>query len=93
MDRAAYRIAQEALTNAARHGEGRADVVLRFVPEGLELEVTNPARGDGSADADGGHGLVGMRERAALLGGRLEARKEDGAFHVRAELPYDRGPR
>jgi signal transduction histidine kinase len=88
VDRAAYRIVQEALTNAARHGEGGADIILRFGAETLEIAITNPVAGDGSPAAGGGHGLVGMRERAALLGGRLEARGEDGVFRVRAVLPY-----
>ena len=88
VDRAAYRIVQEALTNAARHGHGRADVVLRFGDETLEIAITNPVAGDGSPAAGGGHGLVGMRERAALLGGRLEAGAEDGVFRVLAALPY-----
>jgi signal transduction histidine kinase len=87
VDRAAYRIVQEALTNAARHGDGAADVLLRFGEEGLELSITNPVA-DGEASEGGGHGLVGMRERAALLGGRLEADREDGVFRVHAELPY-----
>jgi signal transduction histidine kinase len=90
VDRAAYRIVQEALTNAARHGDGGADVVLRFGTEALEVIVTNPVSGDGSTEG-GGHGLVGMRERAALLAGRLEAGREDGVFGVRAVLPYEAG--
>jgi signal transduction histidine kinase len=89
LDQAAYRILQEALTNAAKHGRGTAEVELSFGPSALKLTVTNPAS-NGSADA-GGHGLVGMRERAALLGGSLEASASDGRFRVRARLPYDAG--
>jgi signal transduction histidine kinase len=90
LDQAAYRILQEALTNAAKHGRGTAEVELNFGPSALKLTVTNPAASNGSAGA-GGHGLVGMRERAALLGGSLEASASDGRFRVRARLPYDTG--
>jgi signal transduction histidine kinase len=92
LDRAAYRILQEALTNAAKHGTGTAEVELSYGPTALELAVTNPAAANDSAAA-GGHGLVGMRERAALLGGSLEAGPSDGRFRVRTRLPYDPGER
>jgi signal transduction histidine kinase len=85
VDRGAYRILQEALTNAARHGGGGARVAVAYAPELLRLEVANPL-GDGGASG-GGHGLVGMRERAGLLGGELSARARDGAFHVNVTLP------
>jgi signal transduction histidine kinase len=88
VDQAAYRILQEALTNAARHGRGGAEIEIVFGPSTLELAVTNPTAPDASARNGGGHGLVGMRERAHLLGGSLEAASGDGAFHVRARLPY-----
>jgi signal transduction histidine kinase len=89
VDRAAYRILQEALTNCARHGTGGARVELEFAEGGLELTVSNDVRNDASARTDGGgHGLVGMRERAALLGGELEAGRLDGTFRVQARLPY-----
>jgi signal transduction histidine kinase len=87
LEQAAYRILQEALTNAARHGNGSADVEIRFSPSSLELSVTNPTR-QGSASTEGGHGLLGMRERATLLGGTLDAGTSDGRFRVRAHLPY-----
>jgi signal transduction histidine kinase len=87
VDRAAYRILQEALTNAARHGEAAADVDLSFGTTELELTVRNPIA-PGFTPAGGGHGIVGMRERAALLGGTLETGASDGLFHVRARLPY-----
>jgi signal transduction histidine kinase len=87
VDRAAYRILQEALTNAARHGEGVAEVNLGFGATELELRVRNPIA-PGFVPAGGGHGVVGMRERAALLGGTLEAGASDGFFHVLARLPY-----
>lgn len=92
VDRAAYRIVQEALTNAARHGDGGAEVVLRFGPRTLDIAVLNCV-GPNGAPAREGHGLVGMRERAALLGGSLETVREDGGFRVRAVLPYESSQR
>jgi signal transduction histidine kinase len=88
VDQAAYRILQEALTNAAWHGRGSADVAIEFAPSSLEIAVTNPATLDAPARDGGGHGIVGMRERAQLLGGTLEAGAENGSFRVRARLPY-----
>ena len=88
LDQAAYRILQEALTNAARHGAGSAVVGIAFTPTSLELTVTNPT-GPGTSPGADGHGIVGMRERAALLGGSLEAGASDGHFRIRARLPYD----
>jgi signal transduction histidine kinase len=87
LDRAAYRILQEALTNAARHGSGSADVHVVFGSSGLELTVTNPVSPGWVAREDG-HGIVGMRERTALLGGSLQAGLAAGLFSVRARLPY-----
>ena len=83
-----YRIAQEALTNARRHGgpEARADVRLRYDDDTIELEVAN----DGRAPLGGppGLGLVGMRERAAASGGTLTAGpRTRGGFLVRATVP------
>ena len=89
VDRAAYRIVQEALTNAARHGDGAADVVVSFGDDELQIAVTNGIT-PGSVDEGGQHGIVGMRERAALLGGHLDAASENGVFRVRAVLPYGR---
>jgi signal transduction histidine kinase len=85
-DQAAYRILQEALTNAARHGAGSARVQLVFADAALELAVTNPV--GGSRQSGGGHGLIGMRERATLLGGSLDADRANGTFRVRARIPY-----
>jgi signal transduction histidine kinase len=88
VDRGVFRIIQEALTNAARHGNGNANVHIAFEDREVDVLVENvlypgrPARADG-----GGHGLVGMRERAALLGGSLEAGPSEGRFEVRARLP------
>jgi signal transduction histidine kinase len=91
VDQAAYRILQEALTNAARHGRGSAEVEIEFGPSLLEVVVTNPAAPGSTARDGGGHGIVGMRERAHLLGGSLEAGADDGVFRVRARLPYGEG--
>jgi signal transduction histidine kinase len=91
VDRAAYRILQEALTNAARHGGGGANVEVAFGDQALELTVTNPSPGN-VLQADG-HGIVGMRERTELLGGSFDASSVDGLFRIRARLPYDGGER
>ena len=87
VDQSAYRILQEALTNAVRHGAGAARVEVAFQADALELVVTNPAE-DGAGEGDRGLGLVGMHERAALVGGSLEAGALNGRFRVRAVLPY-----
>ena len=86
VDRAAYRILQEALTNTARHGDGPAEVELDYGPDALTLSVANPSPGQAAAE---GHGIIGMRERTALLGGSLDAGRHDGVFRVRARLPYE----
>ena len=93
VDQAAYRIIQEALTNAARHGTGQARVQLAFGEDGLDLTVTNPlppgpSAGPPPGPLPGGHGLTGMRERAALLGGTLTEERPDGMFRLHARLPY-----
>jgi len=87
IDQAAYRILREALTNASRHGGGAARVELSYGASALELVVTNPLRAD-VGEAPEGHGMIGMRERAALVDGTLEAGAEDGKFRVQATLPY-----
>jgi signal transduction histidine kinase len=87
IDLSAYRIVQEGLTNTLKHaGPGaNARVIVRYLPEQLELEVSN----DGTLPSNGdGHGLVGMRERVALYGGTLEAGPgKNGGYSVRARLP------
>ncbi|WP_171074117.1 sensor histidine kinase [Nonomuraea basaltis] len=87
-DQAAYRVLQEALTNAARHGTGSARVELTFGETAVELDVANPVRADGASRGGGGHGLIGMRERATLLGGSLDAERTGDGFRVRARIPY-----
>jgi signal transduction histidine kinase len=90
VDLSAYRIVQEALSNAMRHAPGsHVQVHLGYRPDGLALEVRNDvARRRPTHPAGGGHGIIGMRERAAMLGGSLDAGPtEDGGFHVTAVLP------
>jgi signal transduction histidine kinase len=87
-DQATYRILQEALTNAARHGSGSAHVELAFAEAVVELTVTNPVLAHGAPRSSGGHGLIGMRERATLLGGDLDAARANGGFRVHARIPY-----
>lgn len=86
-DQAAYRILQEALTNAARHGDGDAQVALHFDQTTLTLTVVNPIRADRATRTGGGHGLIGMRERAESLGGHLDIDQVDGRFELRADIP------
>lgn len=84
----AYRIVQEALTNALKHaGDAHATVRVRYAPDQLEIEVADDGAGAPAA-AGGGHGLVGMRERVALYGGRLDTgRRGERGFTVRVVLP------
>jgi signal transduction histidine kinase len=90
VDLSAYRIVQEALTNALKHaGPTSARVVVRYGKDDLELEIADTGAGAAASDGEG-HGLVGMRERVSLYGGRLEAGPRDGGgFAVRARLPLD----
>jgi signal transduction histidine kinase len=85
----AYRIVQEALTNALKHaGNARAEVHVRYGPDSLELEIVDDGAAPAAEAPSGGHGLVGMRERVALYGGRLDAgRRASGGFAVRVLLP------
>jgi signal transduction histidine kinase len=82
---AAYRILQESLTNARRHGAGVADVVLRQTPDTVEIEVSNPHPG-GEAPPPG-HGTRGMRERVELFGGELVCGPRGDRWVVEAVLP------
>jgi signal transduction histidine kinase len=88
---AAYRIIQEALTNARRHAAGAAvDVELHYAPDMLRLRVRDNGPGQAAAPPAGGpgHGLLGMRERAAAVGGRLRTGPADlGGYLVEATLP------
>lgn len=90
VDLTAYRLVQEALTNAVKHAQAtRAEVIVRYRDGAVELLVSDDGRGlsDGSAES-GGHGLVGMRERVSVYGGELEAGpKPGGGYALRARLP------
>jgi signal transduction histidine kinase len=92
VDLSAYRIVQEALSNAMRHAPGsHVRLHVAYQPDNLALEIRNDAPAlvaSGGHAAGGGHGLVGMRERAAMLGGSLDAGPTgDGGFRVAAVLP------
>ena len=90
VDLTAYRLVQEGLTNAMKHAKAsRAEVVVRYGLDAVELQVSDDGRGfsDGNADS-GGHGLVGMRERVAVYGGELQAGpRPEGGYMLRARLP------
>ncbi|MCX4398195.1 MULTISPECIES: sensor histidine kinase [unclassified Streptomyces] len=93
VSREGYRILQESLTNVLRHS-GTVPVRVRIAVTGgrLELEVTNPLNdpaADPAAVPGSGSGLRGIRERAALLGGRAETGPHEGEWRVRARLPLD----
>ncbi|HYQ76481.1 sensor histidine kinase [Cellulomonas sp.] len=89
-----YRICQEALTNVLKHGgpDVTVTVLAQWQPAALVLEITDDGRG-AAADSDGaGQGLLGMRERATMVGGTLSAGpRPGGGFRVRAELPLPPG--
>jgi len=96
LELAAYRIVQEALTNGLKHARGaRARVRLAYEPLALEIEVTDQG-GTGEHDlgeaSGGGRGLIGMRERVALYGGRFDAGRTPTGFRVFARLPVDPEP-
>ena len=89
---AVYRILQEALTNAMRHGAGgTVEVFLAWLPDRVEVRVTNPLSPAGmeapGAPRSGGHGLICMRERAQLMGGAIEVGPAGHRFVVSATLP------
>jgi len=89
VDLSAYRIVQEALTNALRHAGGAsASVLVRYEPDGIELEIADDGPGPfEDLETTGGHGLIGMRERVRLFGGELRAGpRPGGGFLIRARL-------
>ena len=91
LDLSAFRIVQEGLTNALKHaGPARAEVLVRYGERELELEVIDDGRGHDPASTGEGHGILGMRERVALYGGRLTAGPRpgpDGGFSLCARIP------
>ncbi|MEU6880374.1 histidine kinase [Streptomyces sp. NPDC046712] len=101
VDVTAYRIVQEALTNALRHGDGvKAEVSVRYGERYVRVEVLNSGPSVLSGDAaprlslrdhaGAGRGLIGLRERVAVYGGELDARRRlGGGYRVRARIPLD----
>jgi signal transduction histidine kinase len=99
VDLTAYRVVQEALTNALKHaGAARATVRVSYEPHALHLSIEDDG-GDGPGAAEraalgGGHGLAGMRERVELYGGSLDAGpRGEGGFSVSVRLPAGSAPR
>ena len=103
VDLTAYRIIQEALTNALKHGDGvKAEVTVRYADHALRVEILNtgpsvltggrsPASGDSVSGDSAGRGLLGLRQRVAVYGGELDARRRlGGGFRVRAKIPLER---
>jgi signal transduction histidine kinase len=91
LDLSAYRIVQEAITNARRHAAGaHVEVRIRHADDGLEIRVTDDGPGTAGAIDGGGHGLSGMRERVEVFGGRFDAGPlPAGGFLVSAHLPIE----
>jgi signal transduction histidine kinase len=89
LDLTAYRLVQEGLTNALKHAKASsAEVVVTYGDDELELEVTDDGRGGATRSDDGGHGLVGMRERVAVYGGELDSGpRADGGYRLHVRLP------
>jgi signal transduction histidine kinase len=89
LDLTAYRLVQEGLTNALKHARASsAQVVVTYRDDELELEVTDDGRGTGPRSDDGGHGLVGMRERVAVYGGELDSGpRAQGGYRLHIRLP------
>ncbi len=91
VDLSAYRIVQEALTNTLLHANAtRAQVTVRYAADAVELSVLDDGRGPPRPARDGGFGIAGMRERATMLGGKLEAGPlPGGGYRVHAHLPLE----
>lgn len=92
VDLSAYRILQEALTNALKHGEdARAEVLVRYLPGALEIDVRDDGKAKAATDGHG-YGLAGARARALLLGGSFTAKPlSPRGWQVHASLPLDGG--
>jgi len=89
-DLSAYRIVQEALTNALKHGgRGHADLRLTYAPKRLELSVSNTTSRRRGRATSSGHGLIGIGERVALFGGHVDTRDDGETFRVLVDLPFD----
>jgi signal transduction histidine kinase len=89
IDLAAYRLVQEGLTNTLKHAQAtRAEVLVRYGADDVELVIADDGRGAGDGSDGGGHGLVGMRERISVFGGDLTAGpRSGGGYELRARLP------
>jgi len=89
VDVSAYRIVQEALTNALKHaGPARARVTVTYASDAVDLAIVDDGAGDAGADGNGGYGLAGMRERVAIYGGELESGiRPHGGYALRVRLP------
>jgi signal transduction histidine kinase len=89
VDWSAYRIVQESLTNVTKHANGsRARVNVRYEPQRVVLTISDTGTASATVNGSGGRGLVGMQERVAMLGGRMDVGPVDeGGFIVHAELP------
>ncbi|SDX36295.1 Signal transduction histidine kinase [Amycolatopsis xylanica] len=92
VDGAAYRILQESLTNVVRHAHEPTKIDVHFGQQGLQFLLVVRDDGTGAVQPKPGHGLRGMGERAAALGGRLTASVVDGGFEIKAELPIEGAP-
>jgi signal transduction histidine kinase len=90
VDLSAYRIVQEALTNVLKHGGPRAHacVEVRYGVDDLDVSVRSTGTTPASEDGRHGHGLLGIRERVAVVGGDFEVGPVDGGYLVHARLPY-----
>jgi signal transduction histidine kinase len=94
IDLSLYRIVQEALTNALKHARAtRAEVVVHYAADGVQVEVTDDGRGPSAPAARSeGAGTIGMRERVALFGGELSlGPRPQGGYGVRVRLPLATG--
>jgi signal transduction histidine kinase len=91
VDVSAYRIVQEALTNALKHaGPAHAQVRMHYLSGAVELEISDDGTGASTSTHRGGHGLIGMRERVAFYGGQLDAgARPSGGYRIRARLPFE----
>lgn len=89
LDLSAYRVVQEALTNTLKHaGPARATVRVRYLPDAVEVEVSDDGHAPAAPAGRVGHGLIGMHERTLLYGGHLlTGQAPDGGFRVRARFP------
>ncbi|WP_223694878.1 sensor histidine kinase [Leifsonia poae] len=85
---ALFRLVQEGLTNAHKHGAGEATLYLTHSPEGVRIVISNPIDDGPTFDESTGFGLIGMRERVEAAGGRLTVARQLGVFSLVGELPF-----